>query len=316
MNRYPLSARRLPGPGSAALVLIVLLGAVGLDGADASNAMTYTFNGPESVSDVRYVYHWEILRAALDKTRERYGPCRMISSEVMTQLRQAYELNDATGKITVMVGGSNVTRPESVRNIHCIPIPIDKGLVGYRIFLIRSADQHAFHDVATLDDLRRFSFGLGFGWLDIDVMRQSGFTIVTGSDYDGLFEMLENRRFDAFSRGAFEVIQEFEHQKSRNPTLGLEDSICLYYPLPLYFWFAKSDEGRRLAARAEEGMRMMIDDGTYDRIFDLHYRHQIETLRLKERKLFRIENPKLGPEAPLADARLWFDPQTYVPSKE
>ena len=63
-------------------------------------------------------------------------------------------------------------------------------------------------------------------------------------------------------------------------------------------------------------MRMMIDDGSYDRIFDKHQRHKIETLRLKERKLFRIENPFLPPETPLADKRLWFDPQTYAPAKE
>ena len=53
----------------------------------------------------------------------------------------------------------------------------------------------------------------------------------------------------------------------------------------MYFWFPKTDEGRRLAARAEEGMRMMIADGTYDRIFDRYQRSKIERLRLKEREV-------------------------------
>jgi hypothetical protein len=55
----------------------------------------------------------------------------------------------------------------------------------------------------------------------------------------------------------------------------------------------------------------MIEDGTYDRIFDQHQRRKIERLRLKERRIFRIDNPFLGPETPFADQRLWFDPQTY-----
>ena len=85
----------------------------------------------------------------------------------------------------------------------------------------------------------------------------------------------------------------------------------MFYPLPMYFWFPKTAEGRRLAARVEEGMRAMIADGTYGAIFDRYQRHKIERLRLKERRLFRIENRFLGPETPFWDKRLWFDPATY-----
>jgi hypothetical protein len=106
------------------------------------------------------------------------------------------------------------------------------------------------------------------------------------------------------------VLDEYGKRKESLP-LVIEDSIVLYYPLPMYFWFPKTDEGRRLAARAEEGMRMMIADGTYDRIFDSYQRQKIERLRLKDRRIFRIANPFLGPETPFADKRLWFDPKTW-----
>jgi hypothetical protein len=58
-------------------------------------------------------------------------------------------------------------------------------------------------------------------------------------------------------------------------------------------------------------MRMMIADGTYDRIFDMCQRYKIEGLHLKERKLFTIANPNVGPETPFGDKRLWFDPRMY-----
>jgi len=107
------------------------------------------------------------------------------------------------------------------------------------------------------------------------------------------------------------VLDEYDQRKERLPSLCIEDHIIFYYPLPMYFWFPKTAEGRRLAARAEEGMRMMIADGTYDRIFDKYQRSKIERLRLKDRKIFSITNPNVGPETPFADKRLWFDPKTY-----
>ena len=52
----------------------------------------------------------------------------------------------------------------------------------------------------------------------------------------------------------------------------------------------------------------MIEDGTYDRIFMKYQKWKIDALHLRERKIFRIDNPLLGPETPFADKRLWFDP--------
>lgn len=270
--------------------------------------MVYLYNAPESRLDVRYEYHWEILRSALEKTREKWGPYRLQKSEPMTEKRQANELRNDTGRLSVMYLG---TLPEFERNLIGIHIPVDRNLGGYCVFLIRKERRDDFRTVASLDDLRRFSFGLGLGWIDVDILRKSDLRVVTGSNYDGLFEMLLHRRFDVFLRAAVEVLDEQEQRKKEMPDLFIEESLILYYPLPMYFWFAKTVQGQRLADRAEEGMRAMIADGTYDRIFDRYQRQKIERLRLKERKILRIENPFLGPETPLKDATLWFDPQTY-----
>jgi hypothetical protein len=279
-------------------------------GAAEPGPMTYIYNGPETANDVRYEYHWEILRAALEKTRARYGPYLMQRSKAMTEERQAHELMGATGELTVMYLD---TRPEFEKNLIGIHIPVDKGLVGYRVFLIRADRRKDFRGIGSLDELRRFSFGLGLDWIDVAILRNSGFKVVTGSNYDGLFEMLVNRRFDVFLRGAVEVLDEVELRRTAMPELCIEDSLCLYYPLPMYFWFPRTEEGRLLAARAEEGMRAMIADGSYDLIFDHYEGRKIESLHLKDRRLFRIENPFLGPEIPFADKRLWFDPKTYSP---
>jgi len=278
--------------------------------ADASRAqvMTYVYHAPESSLDVRYLYHWEILKTALERTTPKWGAYRMVPSGFMTERRQAFELKNATGKLSVMYLS---TTPDFEQHLIPIRIPVDKNLGGYCVFLIRKDEQQRFASVHSIQDLRRFTYGLGLGWIDVDILKSNGLKVVTGSSYDGLFEMLVNRRFDVFLRAATEVLDEYGQRKKSLPALAIEDSIILYYPLPMYFWFPKTDEGRRLAARAEEGMRMMIADGTYDRIFDAYQRRKIEQLRLKERRIFRIANPFVGPETPFADKRLWFDPQTW-----
>jgi ABC-type amino acid transport substrate-binding protein len=225
-----------------------------------------------------------------------------------TPKRQAYELKNATGKLNVMYVS---TTPDFERKLIAIHIPVDKNLGGYCVFLIRKGEQARFDSLRTVADLHKLSFGLGLGWIDVDILRASGFNVVTGSSYEGLFEMLVQKRFDLFLRAATEVLDEYDNRKAALPELAIEKSILFYYPLPMYFWFPKTAEGRRLAARAEEGMRMMIADGTYDRIFDRYQRRKIERLRLKERRIFAIPNPLVGPETPLSDKRLWFDPVTY-----
>ena len=276
--------------------------------APRDGVMTYIHHPPESARDVRYLYQWEVLRTALEKTHAKWGPYRLVAGEVMTERRQAYELRNATGNLTVMYLG---TTPEFERELVPVRIPVDRSLGGYCVFLVRAGEQARFDAVRTLDDLRQFTYGLGLGWIDVEILRASGFNVVTGSSYDGLFEMLVNRRFDVFLRGAVEILDEYEQRREELRDIRIEDSLLLYYPLPMYFWFAKTPEGQRLAQRAEAGLRLMLADGSYDEIFDRYQRAKIERLHLKARKAYRIDNPFLGPETPLADRRLWFDPATY-----
>ncbi len=285
-----------------ALILLVLLCGGTASGGDA---MRYIYDAPESALDKRYQYHWEILRTALERTKEEYGPYVMQPSVFMTEKRQAFELQNQTGKLTVMYLS---TTPEFERDLLPIRIPVDKDLGGYCVFLMRKQEVAKVAQVKTLDDLKQFSYGLGQGWIDVDILKSNGMKVVTGSNYDGLFDMLANGRFDIFLRASVEVLGEYDERKEKMPDLCIEQSTILYYPLPMYFWFAKNAEGQRLAARARKGMTAMIEDGTYDRIFFEYQKEKIERLDLKHRRIFRINNPLLGPETPFADKRLWFDP--------
>ncbi|MEA2343615.1 MAG: hypothetical protein QOF63_1784 [Thermoanaerobaculia bacterium] len=88
------------GTRRSAFLLALLL--VSFAAASRAQVMTYIYHAPESSLDVRYLYHWEILRTALERTTPKWGAYRMVPSGFMTERRQAFELKGATGKLTVM----------------------------------------------------------------------------------------------------------------------------------------------------------------------------------------------------------------------
>ncbi len=267
--------------------------------------MVYIYNAPESSLDVRYQYQWAILQEALEKTRKKYGEYRLEKSKPMTEIRQVSEMLRKSNQLTVMYLD---TKPELEQQLIPVRIPVDKNLAGYRIFMIRGEDKDKFKNIETVNGLRKFTYGLGLGWIDVEILRANRFKVVTGSSYEGLFEMLVNKRFDIFLRSVVEVLEEYNSRKQKFPDLYLEENILLYYPLPMYFWFQNSKEGKKLAERVREGMLSMIEDGSYDRIFYKYQHEKIEKLKLSKRKIFKIENPYLVPETPFKDKRLWYDP--------
>lgn len=287
----------------SATLLLPLLLAAGLAG---SEPMRYIHNAPESPSDHRYDYQWEMLRTALERTRATWGAYELGAGPAMSERRQQEELERAGGNLTIMYLGT--TRELEARLLP-IRIPIDKDLEGYFVFLIRAGDQARFPpgSLRTAGALRLHRFGLGQGWIDVDILQAGGLQVVTGSNYDGLFDMLAEGRFDLFPRSVVEVLEELEARKATHPMLAVEAHHLLHYPMPMYFWFARSPEGHRLARRVEEGLRAMIADGTFDRIFLKYQKSKIQRLKLGERHLIEFPNPLLPEATPLRDRRLWFD---------
>jgi ABC-type amino acid transport substrate-binding protein len=276
----------------------------------ATEVMVYIYHPPESQLDRRYLYQWKMLEVALERTTKEFGPYSMEASAFMTERRQTYELVNATGKLTVMYLSPT---PELERQLIPVRIPVDKNLGGFCVFLVRNQDLPRLANVRTADDLRGFRVGLGLDWVDVGILQANRFRVVTGSSYDGLFEMLANGRFELFPRATVEILDEFEQRKSAFPNLAIEPNLVFYYPLPMYFWFTKTAAGQRLASRVEAGLRAMLADGTFDRIFTEFQDAKIQKLALRSRRIIRIDNPNLGPETPFADRRLWFDPATYRP---
>lgn len=261
--------------------------------------------GGTTPSDKRYNDVIEALTIALEKTKAEYGDYELIVADnPMTGSRFVEEVKSGE---TVNVIWRTYS-PELSNAL--IPIYIDprKGLLGYRLFLIRKEDQAKFAEVKTLSDLQNFTSGQGQDWLDIQVFEHNQLEVVTGSDYEGLFKMLVGNRFDYFSRGVGEIYTEYEDRKDSLPDLHIESELALYYPWP-YFYYVSPNE-KRIAQRIEKGLNIMLKDGSLDALFNKYNKSIIEKANLRNRHIIHIENPFLK-DAPIdwTNKALWYNPE-------
>ncbi len=268
-------------------------------------AVSVSYPRAESDSDSRYQYDWEVLRTALEKTSARYGAFEMKQSQhQMPPARVSFEMLRPNSEINLFVRATNAELETSFLPIR---IPVDRGLLGYRIFLIRPADQEKFAAVKNLDDLRKFSVGQGRGWADVAILTAAQFNVVEGSSYDGLFPMLKLRRFDFLSRSLDEAWREYD-ERHQEHNFMVESTLLLYYPLPRYFFVRRDADGERIAKRIEAGMEIMIKDGSLISLFNQYKSDLIKRAGLAQRRILRIPNPKLSAQTPLNRSELWYDP--------
>ncbi len=201
------------------------------------------------------------------------------------------------------------TTNELEEKLQPIYIPIYRGLLGYRILMIKKGSQHKFDGIKTLEDLRSVSLGQGHFWADTNVLTANGLNVVKVLKYEGLFYMLDGERFDAFPRGAHEPWSEM--QRYPNLELEVEKNLLLAYTNPFYFFVNK--DNTKLAQAIERGLRLAIEDGSFNEYFfnDPTVKDVMTKANLKNRTLIKLENPGLPKKTPLDDPTLWFNPYTF-----
>lgn len=276
--------------------------ALALCAVGASAQMRYIYPPPESPNDHRTDYYWRLLDAALQATEGKWGPYELVPSAVAMNSDRAQMLLTRSEEITVI---ARTTSTERETTLMPILIPLDKGLTGYRLFLVQKSMQERVQKVKTLDDLKALRIGQKSQWVDVDILQASGLQVVGSLDYESLFRMLPAGRFDLLSRGVNEIQQEWELHRKDNPELTIERSLLLYYPLPRYFFFAPTPQGEQLAQRAREGLERLHANKEFERLYQAYKREILHGLDLSGRRLLRIPNPQLSSQTPLGKTAYW-----------
>lgn len=268
-----------------------------------SDDLVVTYPPKQNEKDTRNDDLIEILQLALEKTVTTHGsfklkPCatKMNEARCREQLKVGKDINIIWSTVT----------EETEKDFYSIKIPLRKGILGYRVFLINKKDADKFKAIKSVDELKKLTVGQDQSWNDVAVFKANGFKIETGPSYEGMFSMLMSGRFDYFSRGINEAKDELDARKDTYPDMMIEESILLYYPWPKFYYFNKNDMA--MADRVEKGLRIMIADGSLEKIFVKYNQQDIDELNLKNRKLFKIDNPLLPESVKQIPADLLYDP--------
>jgi len=250
---------------------------------------------PEAPGDRRYEYPRKVLELALSKVHKDY---RVEDATVrMNQDRQVAEL--IAGRFIDVAQLPFSAEREAV--LLPIRIPLHKGLIGWRIGLIRKGDQARFSKIKTADDLKAVRIGQGSEWPDVRILRSNGMNVVTGVTYDGLFGMLQAGRFDYFMR---DVIEIWDELRDHADTMEIEQSFVVHYYYDAYFFVNKGNT--KLAEDVRQGLEQAIADGSFEKLFQQYWSDCLRKARLNERTVIELPSPDVNSETPIWRHELWY----------
>ncbi len=257
---------------------------------------------PQSALDSRNDYAMRLLQEVLQRTEREYGPYQIdLAPEYMERERMLREL--VRGTVVNVI--ASLAQPRWEQSLISVQIPIDLGLQSWRVALINQKDQQRFRSVQTVDEVKRLSVGVGHGWASHVLLTAEKFNVVTGVNFEGLYEMLNRGRFDYFLRGVNEVFPELDGHQLKYPSLALDDSFVVRLPLPWLFFISPASP--RLGERISAGMEAMLKDGSLKRFMLGYHKDFLVRAKLCTRRVFEVPNANVS-SVLLARKDVWFNP--------
>ena len=254
----------------------------------------------ESIMDVRYWdwghtpvrdnYQYELLKLVLEKTRPSYSDYSLTRvTTFFTTARVRRELS--RGKVFNVQAAP--WRPTSGGNLEPalrVDIDICKGLIGYRQLIISSESQQIFLKIDNLAKLKEYTVGVGRGWVDADIFLDNGFKVNSAANFETLLPMLIAKRFDFISLGVIEADEAIKNS-GFGESMMVADKPFLYMPLPFVFYVSIHEP--LLAKRIEDGLNLIMVDGSFDILFDSHFASYIEYIHQHKEQFLILENQSL-----------------------
>lgn len=292
MGRAAASDERQPAilqMARACLIGLLLASAV-------SAKPVVTYPRPESLADERASYPIALLKLSLRKAGDPY---RLAASAVRMQQGRSLRLLEQGKGIDLLWTVTSRAREQAFLPVR---IPIDRGLIGWRLLLIRQQDRALFAPRTSAAALAGLRAGQGHDWPDTEVLRANGLSVTTSTSYERLFKMLQLGHVQYFPRAVTEVWDELDAHTEQ--PLEVAAGVVLHYPEALYFFVNKSNTA--LAAAIEKGLRIAIADGTMEALFQQYFGAAIARADLQRRTIVTLSNPLLPAATPLAEPALWF----------
>lgn len=244
---------------------------------------------------------YQVLQLALKKAGSADQP--VISQDSVNQERAKIQLRD--GDLDVYDAGPSVELDALFDPIYR---PIDRGVLGWRLFIINKDNAAKFAAIKKLDDLRAYVAGQGQGWNDIKTLEGAGLQVTRAPNIENLVKMVEGKRFDFFPLGANEVFGILDQFGKGSAHLEVEKTVTLVYPWARFFFVKKGNA--KLKADITKGMDIALQDGSLQALLNTHvvFKDAFSKANLKGRTPIRIASPDLPAGFANIPPAWWFDP--------
>ena len=245
-------------------------------------------------------YPFKLLQAALEASG-RPHVLRLTDGE-LPSMRAYKELTG--GQFNVMDTGA---APRMAEGARVLPFPLDLGLSGHRLMLVRRDSLPRLRAMRTMEELRTLRFGQGPDWVDGYILRASGLKVVE-AEFLALFRMLEAGRFDAFPLGADEAEGLLARFQSLAPSAVLLPDWYVRYRFARVF-VVREDQGEVFDA-LQEGLSRLFADGRAQAILarDPRIGPLLAGRRRLPSRVFDLPNPQWSPAYQAMPEQFFFKP--------
>jgi hypothetical protein len=232
---------------------------------------------------------FDFIELALDKAESKYGQYT-IKTLPAPNIEQAFNLLNTPDGLDLIVSGVEKNRESQAYPIY---IPLDRGLLGFRLCLINKRSVDMFDAVSTAEEFteRNLQIFVKQQWPDRGIYEDNGFPVWGFNELTGLTNTLLSDKSACFSRSLIEI--GFEAAKYQD--FKIEDNIAFIYPLADIIYVNKANT--RLQAALEYGLNKAIEDQSYYQLFNKHYESVLQEHSFYLRKMFLMKNDEVSPRA-------------------
>ena len=227
-------------------------------------------------------YFIGLLKLVVEHSVAEYGEAELVALPVSMSTARKFASLDSD----VMDVLWTTSDAEREKQALAVKIPLLKGMFGYRVFMIRQADQAKFSAINTLHELAQLTAIQGQDWPEVQILRNAGLKVETLEWNSSLYKLVSNGIVDYYPRSILEIQSEVVDAAADN--LAIEQSILLHYNYSNYFFVAKNNF--KLAKRLEYGLLRSIEDGSFEKYY-INYGDHANALKMLNgsRRVFNLE---------------------------
>ncbi len=179
------------------------------------------------------------------------------------QSRALSMIVDGKAPYNIYFSGYSPSREATLR---MVPIPLTRGLLGYRLLLTKRELLPEITLLTTVAQLKeRVTLGVNIGWPDMDILRHAGFQVVSGS----VIRLMQGDRVQAIPIGLHErniFLSRFNDPAIDTAAYTISDNHLIAYRFDSFFYVAKED--RKRAMLIKRGLENAYASGAFMKYFE------------------------------------------------